>query len=224
MSIFAFFRRLNPQACGSEHFRTFHRNFVAASDSQLAREGLEVDVIERLTPDERAEAERLLISRLESGGDSRTAIGLGLLRSQAAAPALRRCMARQSGLFASSAYALALWRIAQDPSAVDAAVAIARNAHVNGTARVDAVIALSEMRSELSRRTLMDLLQSEPDYLIRYHSFKGLLMLHGDPWARADHEAGEIAPQIGGLLVNPAARQQVLARLVTLIAGRTLAA
>ncbi len=226
MSIFRFFQRADPLANTSADFREFYRNFisvVSAADGDLAREGLNESVIAKLTPDERIEAERLLLERLGAGGDSRTAIGLGLLGSRKAGTPLRVRMAVQDReSFPSPAYAEALWRIERDPRAVDALVAMARNPQVRSSPRVDAVCALSEMPSDVTRQALMEILWTEPDYLLRYHSFKGILMLHGYPWKEANDHAGKMAPQIGGALARPEARRAVLARLEELTAGRTL--
>ena len=159
-----------------------------------------------------------------AGGDSRTAIGLGLLGSRKAVTPLRERMAGQDReSFPSPAYAQALWRIERDPRAIDALVAMVRNSQVRSSSRMDAVCALSEMPSDGTRQALMELLWTEPDYLLRYHSFKGILMLHGYPWKEANDHTGKMAPQIGGALANPEARRAVLARLEELTAGRRLA-
>ena len=223
MSIWRSLVRMLSPATGSAPYREFYRNFVAAADGELARNGLDESVFARLTPDERVAAERVLLARL-GNEDSRIAIGLGLLRSTKALAGLRRAMDRQgSGPFASSAYALAVWRIAEEPQAIDAAVAIARNPTGHDAPRVDAVVALAQMPAEPARRALLEILESEPEYLLRYHAFKGLLILHGYPWMEADDHAGALAREIGAALADPRARRIVAARLEQLTAGRTLA-
>lgn len=224
MSIFHLLRRVLSLARSSEAFQEFQRNFIAASDSRLARDGLDEDVLARLTSDERLMAERMLLSRLKLG-DSRPAIGLGLLRSTKAAGALRRLMAAQGhGPFASPAYALALWRITGDPDAIDAVAAIARDPRVHGAPRVDAVVALAKMPAVASRMALHELLESEPDYLLRYHAFKGLLLLHGYSWREADDHAGALARPIADSAADPTVRARLLTRLRELLAGRTIVA
>lgn len=226
MSLFSFFRATPPAAGGSARFQAFHRNYLAdPADMEQVRNGLEPGVIESLSPDERTEAERLLLARLEAGGDSRTAIGLGLLKSRAAVEPLRRALQRQAGrgAFASPAYAEALWRIQRDPQAVDAVLAIARDPAVHESLRVDAVVALTGMPSRPTLQALHTLLQADAAFLVRYHSFKGLLRLHGYGAKEADDLTGAIAPHISGAAARPAARQAVQTRLAELIAGRTLA-
>lgn len=214
---------LSP-ATGSAPYREFYRNFIAAADSELARNGLDDSVFAKLTPDERVAAERVLLVRL-GNGDSRIAIGLGLLRSTKALARLRRAMQSQGrGPFASSAYAVAVWRIAQDPRAIEAAVAIARNPAGHDAPRVDAVVALAQMPTEPARQALHEILESEPEYLLRYHAFKGLLILHGYPWMEADEHAGALAREIGAALADPNARRIVAARLAQLTAGRAIVA
>lgn len=225
MSLFSIFRKASQQPGGSARFQAFHRSYLSEStDVEQIRSGLEPGVIEALTPEERVQAERLLLARLARGGDSRAAVGLGLMRSQAAVEPLRQAMMEQAGRrpHASPAYADALWRIAGDPRAIEAVAAIAREPAVHETWRVDAVIALAGMPTPLALQTLQALLQAAPEYLVRYHSFKGLLKLHGYGPKEADDLAGPIAPQIAGAHVRPAARQAVLARLAELLAGRAM--
>lgn len=231
MSLFDFFRKARPPApppvSGSAPFQDFHRNFVAnPSDLEQIRHGLDLRVFDRLTPDERAEAERLLLERLAGGGDSRAAVGLGVLKSQAAVAPLRRAIALQpgKGAMASAAYAEALWRINRDPQAIEAVSTLAADPRVHESARVDAVVALAGMPSPQAAQAMETLLGSDAAYLVRYHAFKGLLKLHGYSAREADDLTGALAPHLAGAHARPAARETVQARLVELLAGRALAA
>lgn len=227
MSMFNWFRGNDPLANASENFKVFYRNYIGASvganEWNLVRDGLDESIFAKLTPDELAEAERLMLQQLPQG-DSRPAIGLGLIGSKQATSQLRSLMDQQLGkAFASSAYALALWRVVQDPEAIDAVAAIAADTRQNTALRTDAVRALGEMRADKSRQILLDLLGREPEYLLRYHSFLGVLTLHGYPWPEASRHVGNVAPQIAQMLKNPSAAQTVMAKLDELTAGREIA-
>jgi hypothetical protein len=90
--------------------------------------------------------------------------------------------------------------------------------------RVEAVLALAGMPSPAVLQSLQGLVQQEKAYLLRYHAFKGLLILHGYTRQQADDLVGPIAPQIAGAAVRAEAREAMLARLAVLLEGRTLIA
>jgi hypothetical protein len=219
MSLFNLFKKADPFANASANFRAFHRSFLGAPSVDTIREGLDESVFARLTPAERAEAERLLMARLAAPGDSRAAVGLGLLGARQAVAPLRRLIAVQTGAaFTSAAYAQALWRIERDPAAVEAVAAVAQNKDVQSAHRVEAVRALADMPGEPSRQALLGFLHSEPDYLMRYHSFVGVLMQSGWTWAKASEQAGALAPLIARMVSDAAARSTVLGKLAELAA------
>jgi hypothetical protein len=225
MSLFSYFRKDRPNASGSAEFQAFYRRYLSEEpDLEQARLGMAPDLIECLSPVERAEAERLLIARVVRGDDSRAAIGLVHLRSQAAVEPLRSAMLAQArlGPMASPAFAQALWQIARDARAIDAAAEIARDTKVHQFLRVQAVIALTDMPTPTALHTLQDLLQTAPESLIRNHCFKGLLLLHGYGTKEADDHTGRLAPDIAGAHLRPAARETMMARLAELLAGRTM--
>lgn len=227
MPAFRFFKSSAPADSGSQAWQAFHQSFVAdVANSEQVRSGLDLGVFERLTPAERDAAERMLIERVARGDDSRAAVGLAALRSQAAVEPLRQAMRTQAGRgpMASPAFAQALWTLTRDPAAIEAVLAIARDATVQETMRVEAVLALAGMPSPAVQQALHGLVQQEKAYLLRYHGFKGLLMLHGYTRREADDLVGPIAPQIAGATVRAEAREAMLARLSALLEGRTLSA
>ncbi|MEO8297499.1 MAG: HEAT repeat domain-containing protein [Burkholderiales bacterium] len=220
MSLFGLFKKTKPVAAtGSESFQAFYCDYIAAPGRDAIRNGLDEAVFAKLTPSELAEAERLLMERLAAPGDSRAAVGLGVIGAkQAVAPLRRLAAVQKNASFASVAYAQALWRIARDPAAIEAVVALAQAKQLNNTHRMDAVRALAEMPAEQTRQVLLGLLQSEPDYLLRYHSFNALLMLSGLPWAKANEQAGAMAPMLARMLADANARDAVMAKLAELSA------
>ncbi|MBL9176144.1 MAG: hypothetical protein JNL10_21555 [Verrucomicrobiales bacterium] len=227
MPPFCFFKSSAPAASGSHAWQAFQQSFLAdAANSEQVRSGPDLGVFERLTPDERGAAERMLIERLARADDSRAAIGLAAMQSRAAVEPLRHALRAQAGRgsMASPAFAHALWTLTRDPAAIEAVLAIARDAAVQETMRMEAVLALAGMPSPAVVQSLYELVQQEKAYLLRYHAFKGLLMLHGYTRQQADALVGPIAPQIAGAAVRAEAREAVLSRLASLLAGRTLIA
>lgn len=225
MSFFRFFKSSAPAASGSQAWRAFQQSFMASvASAEQMRSGPDLGVFERMTPAERAEAERMLMARLPSGEDSLAAVGLAAMQSQAAVEPLRQAMRRQAGRgsAASPAFAEALWTLTRDPAAIEAVLAIAREPAVREPLRMEAVLALAAMPSPAVLHTLHGLVQQEKAYLLRYHSFKGLLMLHGYTCKQADDLVGPIAPQIAGAAARTEAREAMLARLAALLEGRTL--
>lgn len=225
MPFFRFSKSDPPQPAGSKAFQEFHESFLSnVVDEQRIRNGLDLGLLDRLDPAEKSEAERLLIERLSGADDSRAAIGLVALHSKAAEAPLRRAMAFQAGrgAFASPAFAQALWRLCRDPQALDALFTIARNPAVHESLRVEAVMALGEIPTTTVRQWLLEVLTSAPEYLLRAHSFKGLLMLHGYSRQQADQHFGPLAPHIAGFIARPQARELVMAKLHELTDGRSL--
>jgi len=218
--MFGFLKRsnLNLPRNASENFKTFYGNYISDGDLQrVIHDGLDERIFAKLTREELAEAERMMLEKLP-GGDSRPAIGLGIIRSQKAAAPIRKLLAKDK----KPAYAHALWRIEGDPQVIKDIVAMIQNNRLDSSQRIDAVRALSEMPSEASRQSLMDTLQKNSEYLIRYHSFTSLLMLYGYAWKAASDETGSVAPQISRMLNDPAAAKTVFNRLEELTQGRQL--
>jgi HEAT repeat protein len=212
-----FFRRSNPLQNASPNFKEFYRNFISNDDLQnVIHDGLDEGIFKKLTPEELKEAERLMLENLSS--DSRSAIGLGIIRSKQAVAPLRKLMAKDQ----KPAYAQALWRIEGDPKTVETIADAIRNSRIDNSQKIDAVRALSEIPAETSRQVLMDTLQKNTDYLLRYHSFTSLLMLYGYKWADATEHTGKVAPQIARMLNDPAASSAVLGRLAELTQGRSI--
>jgi HEAT repeat protein len=166
----------------------------------------------------------MMLDKLQNSTDTRLAIGLGLLKSVPAVPLLRRGLKRFFPLSPAIriAFALALWRIDGDAAMVDVIVKALKARSTDTTTRGDGVRALAQIPTEASRAALFDLLRSDPEYLVRYHSFAGLLRLYGYDRAEADREVGAAAPHIARMLKDPAAGERVLATLATLIRGRSL--
>ena len=162
-------------------FERFHFSFFEDQDS--ARQGLDLAALGELTAEERARAEALLMAYLP---DSRGVIGLGVLRSARAAPALlalfeaeqRAKLAHGSGWYPYGliAIARALWQIDRNPRWPASIVAVLASA--DPMQRQSAVEALCGVNDPTAVKALIAALD-DPEPLVRYHAARGLLIIHG---------------------------------------------
>jgi hypothetical protein len=163
-------------------FERFRFSFFEDQDS--ARQGLDLAALGELNGEERARAEALLMAYLP---DTRGVIGLGVLRSARARPALltlfeaeQRAQLADGGdwyPFGLIDLGRALWQIDRDPRWPAAIIAVLTWA-ADPIQRETAVEALCDVDDPATIRALRGALDdSEP--LVRYHAGRGLLIIHG---------------------------------------------
>jgi hypothetical protein len=170
----------------SAAFERFRFSFFEDTDS--ARHGLDTVALARLEGEERARADDMLIGYLP---DARGIIGLGVLRSRRAEPALLQLFEdeereqRQSLRVSDSGWrpylliylAKALWQIRPDPrwpTALTGVLAAAGDEMV----RQEAAWTLSDVHDTAVVRPLANALD-DPDDLVRHHAARSLLAIHG---------------------------------------------
>ena len=175
-----------PMADSTESaaFKRFRFSFFDNPDS--ARDGLDQAALAELTGAERPRAEDMLIAFLP---DARAVIGLGVLRSERAAPQLVRLFMAERELAAGqlpdefyNAYQLvylgkALWRIRPDPRWGEAVTDVLTKSG-EWTSRQEAAMALHDMRDPAAEPALIKALD-DPQNLVRHHAARALLALHG---------------------------------------------
>ncbi|MHB0874596.1 MAG: HEAT repeat domain-containing protein [Anaerolineae bacterium] len=158
----------------SPEFERFADSFFG--DPYMAwHDGLDTAALLALTGFERTFAEQLLLRRLEGGGDTRVAVGLGVLGLSNAVEPLRRRLATEGGNGAVEV-AQALWRIARDPAAVQALLTCLSTADSN--TRMLAAIALREADSDEVRQALWRAMDDD-DSLVRHHAAESRLAMAG---------------------------------------------
>ena len=204
-------------------FERFHFSFFEDQDS--ARQGLDLAALGELTAEERARAEALLMAHLP---DSRGVIGLGVLRSARAAPALlalfeaeqRAKLSHGSGWYPYGliAIARALWQIDRNPRWPASIIAVLTSAS-DPIERQTAAQALCDIRDPAAVTALRETLDdSEP--LVRYHAGRGLLIIHGVipeaalPPVGSDHMLYRVMSK------DPARREGGKQDILAAIAGR----
>lgn len=170
----------------SPAYARFHFSFLEDADS--ARQGLDVAALAELVGEERIDAEAVLLQRLP---DTRSVIGLGVLRSQKAEVELRVLFEVEKKMLQSSRdgtgddwqpYALillakALSQIRPDRIWSDAIIDVLASAP-DPLQRQSAAEALGDIDEPGVEQALIAAL-NDGDALVRYHAGKGLLARHG---------------------------------------------
>ena len=113
------------KATPSNAYQEFDRRFLHASTWAERKDGVPLELLDNLSPEEKQTAEDALIRRL-STGDDWPARGLGHLRSQKARGRLRQLLSKSEGTV-RAATALAVWQIDGDPQMGDELVELSRS-------------------------------------------------------------------------------------------------
>src|SRR5215472_17397009 len=153
-------------------YQEFDRRFLNASYSWPERkDGVPLELLDKLDPAEKQRAGEALISRL-STGDSWPARGLGHLRSQNALGPLRGLLPKAEGSV-RAAIALAIWQIDGDPQMADELLALSQSNYTDAPdssktfTMIDIISCLACLSSETAATRLEELTQSR-NYLISY--------------------------------------------------------
>jgi HEAT repeat protein len=212
----------------SDAFRRFEFSFF--EDPKSAQDALDTASLAALAGDERVRAEDRLIAFLP---DSRAVIGLGVLRSKKAAPALRQLFDGELKEQAEAArdvqkqgewnplgllfLARALWLIDPDARWPVPAIEVLASAP-EWVHRQEAADALSVMRTPEAVAALTKALD-DADSLVRFSAARALLALYS-----LSYDIADIQSMVYRVMANDAARRDGGKRdVLAAIAGRTLA-
>jgi HEAT repeats len=179
----------------SAAFERFRFSFFEDTDS--VRQGLNEAALAQLEGEERSQAEDMLIRHLP---DSRGIIGLGVLRSRRAEPALvelfetEQRAQRQRKPYPDGDWlpytliysAKALWQIRPDPRWLPAMIDVLASSG-DWTIRQEAAEALYDVRDPAVARAFIAALD-DSEALVRYHAIGGLLASYGLPTESKDLE------------------------------------
>jgi hypothetical protein len=143
------------------------------------RDGPDGGVIERLNPFEREQAFQMLLAAAQQPGAILAVAGLGYLRDPRAVGVLYEIMLTrrdETRLYA----AFALWLINEDPVALETlCTAVVQRQRVGGAhERMSAAVFLRQIDRHEARRALAVAIH-DPDSLVRYHAYEGLLPVLG---------------------------------------------
>jgi HEAT repeat protein len=163
-------------------FQRFLDTFFGAG-VEAAKEGPDTGALSRLQGYEQDEAERMMLERL-SIEDTRSAQGLGIVRSQKALPKIRELMKSIEGKAteleggALVALSLACYRIDGDPRAFENIVKVLETSTVD-VFRMDAVHALREIGTADAKEALLKVVENDEVPLMRHNAAKALLIMAG---------------------------------------------
>jgi hypothetical protein len=162
----------------SSAYQEFDRCFLNANYCWAERkDGVPLELLDKLNPEEKERAEEALISRL-STGDSWPARGLGHLRSQNALGRLRRLLPKAKGSV-RAAIALAIWQIDGDARMADELLALSRSDYTDDSdssktfTMIDIIYCLAYLSSETVTKRLEELTQSK-NYLLSYNARRAI--------------------------------------------------
>lgn len=150
---------------------------------EAARNGPDTGALSRLQGYEQDEAERMLMDRL-SVEDTRSAQGLGILRSQKALPKIRELMKSLEGKESELeggplvSLSLACYRIDGDPQAIANIIKVLETSTVDAF-RLDAVHALRESGAPDAKDALLRVVENDEVPLLRHNAAKALLVMAG---------------------------------------------
>jgi HEAT repeat protein len=208
----------------SDAFRRFEFSFF--HDPKSAQDALDTASLAALAGDERLRAEDMLIAFLP---DARAVIGLGVLRSQKAAPSLQHLFDDELKEQAEAARdaqkqhewnprgLLCLGRIEPDPRWPVPAIAELTSAP-EWVHRQEAAEALSVMRTPEAVAALTKALD-DGDGLVRFSAARGLLALYG-----LSYDVADIQSMVYRVMADDAARRAGGKRdVLAAVAGRTMA-
>lgn len=142
------------------------------------RDGPDLGALDALTPYERDHAVDLLLDAAAKGSISAIQ-GLAHLRADRAIQPLRSIM-REYGETLRVYAAAALWWICRDQEALSTLCreVVPRPRLRSANHRVDAAAILSQIDEDAARRALARVIH-DPEYLVRYHAYEGLVSIIG---------------------------------------------
>ncbi|MBK9263171.1 MAG: HEAT repeat domain-containing protein [Polyangiaceae bacterium] len=165
----------------SDYQRFLSSFFGTGADAALS--GPDTAALSRLQGYEQDEAERMMLERL-SVSDTRSAVGLGVIKSQKALPRIRELMqsleGKERGLEGGPLVALSLacYRIDGDPKAIENIIKVLEVAEVD-VFKLDAIAALRDSGAPEARDALLRAVETSEVPLIRLNAAKSLLVMAG---------------------------------------------
>lgn len=193
-----------------------------STDLDAVRDGPDVEGLMRLGPEDRAEAEEVLIQRL-SPINSRPATGLAALGCKRAAPVMRALMSDSArgaggtgGMYLAN-IAAAVWRLDQSPEAGDN-LRLLLGCSQYSVIRARAARELSRVREPATVHALLSAVVDQ-DRLVRVSAAQSLVEMHG-----LSPKEGGAHPAVGdvGRAEGPRGRADAARRMRALVDGAAL--
>jgi HEAT repeats len=160
----------------SPEYQRFLDSVHAPLDSREPVERFDLEALAALHGHERDQAEKILLDLLDREDDGRVPDALAAMGSSRAAAPLKRALARGGGELMRVRTAEALWRLAQDPDALDVLRTLAETAVYWG-ARNAAIGALGRTGAAVDDALFAAL--DDGDEVVRYNAMSSIWKQHG---------------------------------------------
>lgn len=157
----------------SKAYRIFIDQFLEANDWPSRKDGCPVELLDKLTENEKQLAEAELLKRLKPGDDWPVR-GLGHIKSKAALPELIKLLKNAKGSM-RACIALAIWKISKDDSMCDVVLEESHKCYTDDDESmktfemIDIIFFLAELPIEDARNRI-DQLKNSKNYLIAYNA------------------------------------------------------
>lgn len=157
----------------STAYKKFIDQFLGANDWPSRKDGCPIELLDKLTENEKQLAEAELLKRLKPGDDWPVR-GLGHIRSKAALPELKTLLKKTKGSM-RACIALAIWKISKDDSMCDIVIEESHKRYTDNEdsaktfEMIDIIFFLAEFPMEAARGRMSELKDSK-NYLISYNA------------------------------------------------------
>jgi hypothetical protein len=145
----------------------FETDFLNPNSWEQRKDGFPSDLLDALSPEEKAKAEEILFNRLD-GSDDWPIRAMGHLRVARSVVRLRELLGSRMPTIRATA-ATAIYRVTGDADMEAIVADIAGDTSLEWMYRLDAVICLSEFQTDSAQKVLSTL-ESDPQYLIAYNA------------------------------------------------------
>ena len=162
----------------SESYQIFLRFYINTESWAERKDGVPLELLDALTPDDKSQAEDELISRLSSWRDSWPIVGLGHLGSKKALPRLYALLPKAFGAIKAE-IALAIWKISHDEEMLEVVLKCSRRSTISlltgsGTFKlIDVEYCLAQFPQAKAKERLSEL-TNDSDYLVSYNANRAL--------------------------------------------------
>jgi hypothetical protein len=163
----------------SNAYQRFVREYLEANSWAERKDGAPVEIIDKLTSEERERAEEELIKRL-SIRDDWAAIGLGYMKSAKAAPALYALLPKASGSVKAQ-IATALWKICEDEKMLQVVLNLSQPSFLSRLSpyyefkQINLIYCLAQFPQTEAKARLEELTE-DGQYLVSYNAKRALVL------------------------------------------------
>jgi len=154
----------------SKEFQAFYKGFMKADTWAVRKEGVPLELLDKLTNDEKIMAEQILIENANVG-DSWQIIGLGYLKSEKSLIKLYRLLSKAKKEM-KVIIAHSIYQICEDPKMIEIALTETKKLK-NWYEIIDILYMLPDFNDEKVNKMLVEFC-SHKEYLVSYNAKRAL--------------------------------------------------